>query len=131
MRNGVGLKYKSLYDEYKMSVAPPPHVNHLPLPLSPLAANAIVMDTSSCWFLHPEQSDEVHVTFKFQAELLVFSPAAHNVSSKPGLKGFFSHFFVSFFHGEAALATGRFKLISLKSRGRESSTDVWQTSKMV
>lgn len=66
----------------------------------------------------------------------MFSPAAHNVSSKPGLKGlvFFSSSpssFFSFFHGGAALAVGRFKLISLKSRGREFSTDVWQTSKMV
>lgn len=64
----------------------------------------------------------------------MFFPAAHYVSSKPGLKGFFffsssSPFF--FFHREAALAAGRFKLISLKSRGREFSTDVWQTSKTV
>lgn len=63
----------------------------------------------------------------------MFFPAAHNVSSKPGLKGFFStsSSFFFFFHGGAALAAGRFKLISLKSRGREFSTDVWQTSKMV
>lgn len=65
----------------------------------------------------------------------MFFPAAHNVSSKLGLKGvfFFSllRLFFFFFHGEAALAAGRFKLISLKSRGREFSTDVWQTSKMV
>lgn len=60
----------------------------------------------------------------------MFFPAAHNVSSKPGLKGFFPLLRL-FFHGGAALAAGRFKLISLKSRGREFSTDVWQTSKMV
>lgn len=66
----------------------------------------------------------------------MFFPAAHYVSSKPGLKGFFFFFsssspFFFFFHREAALAAGRFKLISLKSRGREFSTDVWQTSKTV
>lgn len=61
----------------------------------------------------------------------MFSPAAHNVSSKLGLKGFFFTSSSPFFHGEAALAAGRFKLISLKSRERESLTDVWQTSKMV
>lgn len=65
----------------------------------------------------------------------MFFPAAHNVSSKPGLKAFFLSsrlFFNFFFYGGAALAAaGRFKLISLKSRGREVSTDVWQTSKMV
>lgn len=65
----------------------------------------------------------------------MFFPAAHNVSSKLGLEGFFSPllrlFFFFFLHGGAALAAGRFKLISLKSRGREFSTDVWQTSKMV
>lgn len=63
----------------------------------------------------------------------MFFPAAHYVSSKPGLKGFFFFFSSSspFFHREAALAAGRFKLISLKSRGREFSTDVWQTSKTV
>lgn len=65
----------------------------------------------------------------------MFFPAAHYVSSKPGLKGFFFFFpllrLFFFFHREAALAAGRFKLISLKSRGREFSTDVWQTSKTV
>lgn len=62
----------------------------------------------------------------------MFFPAAHYVSSKPGLKGFFfSSSSPFFFHREAALAAGRFKLISLKSRGREFSTDVWQTSKTV
>lgn len=60
----------------------------------------------------------------------MFSSAANNVSSKLGLKVFFFLFLV-FFYGGAALAAGRFKLISLKNRGREFSTDVWQTSKMV
>lgn len=57
---------------------------------------------------------------------------------KAGIKRFSLFFFFSsspsspfFFHREAALAAGRFKLISLKSRGREFSTDVWQTSKTV
>lgn len=63
-------------------ITPTPQTLQLPMLLS--------CGRSFCRFLHPEQPDGVHVTFKFQGELWVFFPAAHNVSSKPGLKGFFS-----------------------------------------
>ena len=59
----------------------------------------------------------------------MFFPAAHNVSSKLGLNSFFFSLSSLFFNLPAALAAGRFKLISLKSKGREFSTDVWQTFK--
>ncbi len=50
---------------------------------------------------------------------LLFSPAVHNKSSKPGLK----------FREGAALTAGRLKRISFKTKMGVSS-DVWQTSKM-
>lgn len=51
--------------------------------------------------------------------LWVLFPALRNISSKPGLKLFLS--LLLFYFCGTALAVGRFKLISLKNRGREAS----------
>lgn len=57
--------------------------------------------------------------YNFNCFFLLFSPAVHNKSSKPGLQ----------FCEGAALTVGRLKRISYKTKMGVSS-DVWQTSKM-